>query len=72
MELIDNEIVESRRTESGIVPFVVGGIAYDAIAVGISVKLQLARIRVALEPFAAGSDDEKSIEVAVFDSWYEA
>src|SRR4051812_18458231 len=69
MKLIDNEVIERGRPEFSVMPRIVGRIAHNAIAIRIAVKFQLARIRVALEPFAAGSDDEESIEVAVFDSW---
>src|SRR3954452_4778889 len=49
VELIDDEVVESGGTKARIVPRIVGGIAYNAIAVWIAVELQFARIRVALE-----------------------
>src|SRR4051812_40356942 len=72
VKLIDDEVVESGRTKARIVPGIVGGIAYDAIAVWIAVELQLARIWVTLEAFTAGANHIEAIEVAVFDVRHEA
>src|SRR2546423_6752533 len=72
VKLVDNEVVERRRPKFSVMPRIIGRIADNTVAIRIAVKFQLARIRVALEPFAAGSDDKEAIEVTVFDSWYEA
>src|SRR4051794_19412134 len=52
VKLIDHEVIESGRTKARIVPRIIRGIAYDAVAVWIAVELKLARIRVALKAFA--------------------
>jgi len=54
------------------VPRVRARIAHDAVAIGIPIELQLARIRITLETLAPRSDDVKAIKVPVLKSGYEA
>ena len=72
VKLIDDQVVESRRTEVCVMPLVARRIAHDAVAVRIPVELELARIRIALEALAAGADHVEPIEVAVLDARHEA
>ena len=72
VKLVNDEVAEGRRTESRIVPGIIVRIAHDAVAVGISIEFQFARIRIAFEAFAARSDHVKAIKVAVLESWHEA
>src|SRR4051794_41173489 len=68
VKLIDDEVIESGRTKARIMPGIVGGIAYNAIAVWIAVELKLARVWVALEAFTAGANHIEAIEITVFDA----
>src|SRR3954466_5093898 len=68
VKLIDDEVIESGRTKASIVPGVVRGLAYDAIAIWIAVELKLARIGVALEAFTAGANHIEAIKITVFDA----
>src|SRR5262249_26212912 len=67
VKLVDDQTVERRRAKSSVVPDVVARIADDAVAriPGIAAHLELARVRIALEPFAPGADDVEAVEIAV-------
>jgi len=61
MELVDHELARRGRPELGVVPGVQLAVAYEAVAVGVSVQLELARPRVPLEARPARALDEVAV-----------
>ena len=72
VELVDDQIVEGWRTKGLIVPGKSIRVANDAVAVRVTVHLQLASIRIALETLAAVTHDPKPVLAAIDNSWEKA
>jgi hypothetical protein len=72
MELVDDQIIECWRSEPRIVPGIIGRVTHNAVAVGVPVKFQFARIRITLEALTARSDDVKAVEIAIPEARYES
>src|SRR5205814_4051982 len=70
VKLIDDQIVERRRTKSLIAPDICARIAHDAVAriPWVAAHLELARIGIALESLAALANYVEPIEIPVLDT----
>ena len=72
VELVDDEVIESGRTEACVVPGIVRRVAYHAVAIWIPVEFELPRVWIALEAFTTGSNDIEAIKATVFDAGQKA
>ena len=70
VELVNEQVVERGRAKTGVVPWIAGWIADDAVVARPAGEAEFAGVRIAFETFRS-TDNPETVFVAFLDAWKE-